>query len=358
MKEIRILATGAGSVGCINFLRSLSCSPEKFYIVGIDTNEFYLILNSYLNKRYKAPKREDPSFIDFINHLCSEERVDFIHPNPEPELEILSQNIEKIKAKTLIARKEVVKISRDKYLTYEKLKGKINMPTTRLYSEENLEELAREHGFPLWIRARKGAGGRLSLPIYSLEEARKWVELWNLKKIDKEEFMIQEFLPGKDVAWDSLWFKGKLYASFTRERLFYIYPQLSPSGITGTPTVARTIKDEKVNELCIRAVKNMDSNPSGFYCIDIKYDRENAPKITEVNVKVHTTLGLWCHLSLKALNLDWSYNLPYIYVKAGLEDNLPNEPLGTDILPEDVTLIRHLDSGVVILKNREVIRIM
>ena len=51
--------------------------------------------------------------------------------------------------------------------------------------------------------------------------------------------MIQEYLPGQNIAWDSFWYDGKLIASYTRERIEYPFKHISPSGITGTPTVSK-----------------------------------------------------------------------------------------------------------------------
>ena len=65
------------------------------------------------------------------------------------------------------------------------------------------------------------------------------------KKAQLDDFMIQEYLPGQNIAWDSFWFNGKLIASYTRERLEYPFKHISPSGITGTPTVSKIIVDEK-----------------------------------------------------------------------------------------------------------------
>ena len=59
--------------------------------------------------------------------------------------------------------------------------------------------------------------------------------------------MIQQYLPKRNIAWDSFWYDGELIASFTRERLEYPLKHISPSGITGTPSVSRIIIDYEVN---------------------------------------------------------------------------------------------------------------
>ena len=100
-----------------------------------------------------------------------------------------------------------------------------------------------------------------------------WVELNRLQGRSKvSDFVIQEFLPGRDLAFDSLWYIGKLVTSYCRERLEYFLKHISLSGITGTPAIAQTIIDEKINRIGVSAVKALDPNPHGFYSTDIKED--------------------------------------------------------------------------------------
>jgi len=351
----RILVTGAGGVGGINFVRALKSTFEDIYIVGTDYHYHYLLL-SPVDERYKTPRHDDPNFIPLIRSIIKKHDIVFVHPQPEVEVEVLSQNKDSIPAKMLVPPPDVIKVARDKYLTYLKLKER-NVPVPKTFlcsSEEDIPDLVNKLGDKAWIRVRKGAGGKLSLPINTPEEAKLWVKLWCIKNIvTLEDFIVQEYLPGRDLAWDSLWYKGKLIASYTRERLAYIFPHVSPSRITGTPTIARIVHNDEVNRVAIKAVKAIDPCPSGFYCIDLKEDENGTPKITEVNIKAHTTLALWSYAAVKALRMDPIFNIPYLYLKLGLDEDDEVIELGTDIYPEGLTLIRHLDAGVILLTPQE-----
>ena len=184
-------------------------------------------------------------------------------------------------------------------------------------------------------------------------EANHWINLWVLrKKAQLDDFMIQEYLPGQNIAWDSFWFNGKLIASYTRERLEYPFKHISPSGITGTPTVSKIIVDEKINKLCEMAVTSVDSNPHGNYSIDLKGDVENNMHITEIDSgKFHTTTPLWGYISSKFFNQDPKCNLPYLYTKIGLGEISDPEILGNDIYPKETLLVRHIDCGDWIIKD-------
>ncbi len=90
-------------------------------------------------------------------------------------------------------------------------KNHVRVPkTVEVLSFEDVERAFSEIGSPLWIRARRGAGGRLGLKVETAEQARHWVELNRLQnRAEVEDFVIQEYLPGRDLAFDSLWFKGQ-----------------------------------------------------------------------------------------------------------------------------------------------------
>ena len=350
MRKPKILVTGAGGVGGVNFIKALRIAGE-YFIVGMDYDEFYLQLPE-VDVRLKSPRHDAPEFIELVKKVVKKYRVEFIHPQPEVEVEVLAEKREELRdVGLMIPKLHVVKLARDKWESYRAMaSASVNLPETKLYSIEAASELLARYG-EVWIRARKGAGGRLSLSVKSLEEAELWVRLWCTRGMAKpNDFIVQEYLPGRDVAWDSLWFHGELIASYARERLRYIFPHLSPSRITGTPTVSKIVRDLEINRVAESAVLALDPKPHGFYCVDLKYNSSGKPAVTEVNVKAHTTLGLWSYIAQRALKLPRKYNLPYLYVELGLGKEVDELPEKYDIYPE-VTMMRHIDSGLLINVN-------
>ena len=344
----RILVTGAGGIGGVNFVRALR-STGDFFIVGTDHFPYHIKFND-LDKEYISPRHDSPEFIPLIKDIIRADKIEFVHPQPEVEAEVIARRKDELEARTYLSSPEIFEICRDKYETARILQPLGLAPKTKLYSETMIEDAFEEMGKPLWIRARRGAGGRLSLLCESAEEAETWIKLWvSKRKAQMRDFMIQEYLPGKDYAWDSLWYNGELVTSYTRMRIEYIFPHLSPSGITGTPTVSKTVHDRRVNEVSVKAVKAVDPKPHGFYCLDLKEGRDGEIYVTEINLKAHTTLALWSYVAVKCIGLPWWSNISHLYVKIGLGleefKTLPKY----DIYPEDVTLLRHIDVGVKII---------
>jgi carbamoyl-phosphate synthase large subunit len=248
----------------------------------------------------------------------------------------------------------------DKLEIHEKL-FKHHVPVPKTVTVTSLADIDRAFsgiGCPLWIRARSGAGGRLGLRVDNPVQARHWVELNTLqRRAALTDFILQEYLPGRDLAFDSLWFRGRLITSYARERLEYPLKHISLSGITGTPTIAKTVRDEKLNQVSVEAIRALDSEPHGFFSVDIKENDTGKPVVTEADGKWHTTAPLWGYAFAKALNKP-ELNIAYQYLKIGLNEdveiNLPN----FDLFPDNHYLVRQLDAGVILESDHGTWRIV
>ena len=347
-----ILVTGSGGIGGVNFIRALRATKENFFIVGTDFNQYYLEFPD-VDVRVNTPKHSDPKFISEIKQIISKYSIDFLHPQPSSEALVISQDDE-LKSKTFLPSSSV--ISHDKSTTQKILSEKnIDVANTKtLASLDHLEQSFSElGGGPLWIRSKKGAGGNLSLLCENTEEANHWINLWILRnKAKLDDFLIQEYLPGQNIAWDSFWYNGKLICSFTRERLEYPLKHISPSGITGTPTVSKIIVDDFVNKIGETAVKAISKNPHGNFAVDLKEDEDGNWHVTEIDSgKFHTTTPLWGYISTKTLKQDPLKNFPYLYTMIGLEEITDPDFLGNDVYPEGLHVLRHIDCGTWIYRD-------
>src|SRR5262249_2993890 len=143
-------------------------------------------------------------------------------------------------------------------------------------------KLAEDHlGLPFWLRATAGAGAKGAIKVEQLTNAFHWIRFWEGRS--HMRWMAEEFFPGRDIAWCSIWHRGDLLTSFARERMEYLYPHLTPEGLTGTPTIARVIHDPDVNRMGKRAVLSIDPRPHGIYSVDLREDETGHPRPTEIN---------------------------------------------------------------------------
>ncbi|MEM3857617.1 MAG: hypothetical protein QXI37_03815 [Thermoprotei archaeon] len=353
MKQgLRVLVTGAGGIAGVNFVRALRASRSTPYVVGTEYNRYYINFPD-LEKRYRTPRHSDPAFIEKVSSIVEEDRIEFVHPQPSSEALVIAQNREKIGATTFLPNSKVMEIGQDKLTTQEFLEG-AGVPVAKTWHPKapgEVSEAFKKMGAPLWVRARHGAGGRLSLLCDTPEEAEYWIKLWVTKGTSSDEFIVQEYLPGRNIAWDSIWKDGKLVTSYCRERLEYPLKHVSPSGITGTPSVARTVSDPEVNKVSVQAVLAVDPKPNGVYSVDLKDGQDGRPRITEVDAgKFHSTMPLWGYVAVTELGLDWYANLPDLYISLGTGEDVDGVPQ-FDLIPAGYYMLRNIDCGVMLWKE-------
>jgi carbamoyl-phosphate synthase large subunit len=350
----RILVTGAGGPAGVNFVMSLKIAPEKMFIVGAEANEHFIRLIP-VERKCLVPKATEANYIDRLNDVVEKEKIEFIHAQPDVEVAVISENREKLKANVFLPSKETIAKCQDK-LESAKIWLKNNVPVARfleLHGESDIDKAFEEFGNPIWIRARHGAGGRGSTLAYNKETALSWIKYWESRKMGWE-FIAQEYLPGRNIGFHSLWRNGELVTSMARERIEYIYPNLAPSGVTGTPAVQRTIHDNAVNEIGTKAVLAIDPNFNGIACVDLKEDKGGMPCVTEINAGRMFTTSFFFSYASKILRGDYYANIPYLYVKLAFGEKIPDIPK-YNILPENIYWIRHIDAPAKLVKDGKVI---
>jgi biotin carboxylase len=344
----RILVTGSGGLAGVNFVRALRASPKRYYIIGSDYNKFH-ILYPDVDARYLTPRHDDRSFIPRIAEIAKKEKADFLHPQPSSEAYVISSMRRKVPCTVYLPEARVMEIGQDKLLSQKRLKAR-GVPvarTVQVRGKADVREAFSRLGKPLWVRARHGAGGRLSLLCNNATEATLWIELWVRRGGGTyDEFIIQEYLPGRNIAWDSLWKDGELVTSYSRERLEYPFKHISPSGITGTPSVSRIIHHSGLNEAGQNAVKAIDPKPNGAYSVDVKESSGGKPCITEVDAgKFHSTMPLWGYIAVRHLKLPDYANLADLYVRLGMGEEVLDMPPRYDLIPDGYYLLRDMDVG-------------
>ena len=353
----RILATGAGGPAGINFIRSLQIVPERIFIVGTEANEHYLHL-APVDSRYLVPEATKEQYIDKLNDIIEKEKLDFIHAQPDIEVRIVSENREKIAAMVFLPSKRTVRSCQDKLESTEAWKQK-DIPvakTIELKKEEDISKAFEELGKPIWIRARHGAGGRGSTPADNIETAVSWLKYWKSRRV-AWEFIAQEHLPGRNLAFHSLWKDGELVVSMARERIEYIYPYLAPSGITGTPAAQKTVHDKIVNETGANAVLAIDPKFNGIASVDLKENANGVPCATEINPGRMFTTSFFFSYASSILRKDTAANIPYLYLKLAYKETIPKTEK-FNILPSDVYWIRHMDAPARLVKDNRILGAM
>lgn len=345
---IRILITGAGGSAAANFYDALKLSHDHYYTVGCDISPYHLELID-VDERYVVPPVSDPEYMEAMQRVIALEHPDFLHPQPDVEVAYWAEHRHEIPVKTFLPSTQSVAICHDKMWFNQILKDKnvVRPRAHRITSAEDLRTALADllsHDSRAWIRAVRGAGSRASLPVGSFAQADAWVDYWHsFRGLGYQDFMVSEFLPGREFAWQSLWYRGALITAQSRERLEYFGGNLTPSGQSSSPSVARTINRDDINSAGMAAVLAVDKEPHGVFCVDMKENRFAVPMVTEINPgRFFTTSNFFAHAGL---------NMPAMYLSLGIHGSLSETPPQLDPLPEGLYWVRMMDMGYKLVEN-------
>ena len=352
----KILITGSGGPAGVNFLKSLTLGNSEIESYGTDINIYHLeFAKPWTEKTFLVPRATSDQFLPTINNIIREYHIDMVHPQPDIEVSILSEYREKIDAITFLPKKDTIRCCQNKYLSANIWKERM-FPSVKAieirydHLESDLESAINSFGEKLWIRAKKGAGGTGSTLIENEETGVNWIKYWKSRGKDWE-FIAQEYLPGRNIAFQSIFKNGELICSQARERLEYIYPYLAPSGVTGTPIVAKTIHDDIVNNMASEAILAIDSDATGIFCVDMKEDKTGSICPTEINAGRFFTTSYFFSYAGKKYNVPLA-NMPNILVKLAFDEKIPAGPK-YNILPKNLYWIRHIDCSEHLIEEKD-----
>jgi len=356
LKElVNVCVTGAGGSAASNFIDSLNISKGlsvgRFKSIGVDTSEFMINL-SKADRNFVIQYKSDDEFNEKILSLILKHEIDFLQPQPDNDVLRISKIRNLLGNKVLLPSEFALKLARNKqdmamYFT----ERHIPVPKLALVSDRNdLADVSTQllKMFPkVWVRATVGAGSKASLPCSSVDQILNWVNWWIEERgFNSHDFMVSEYLPGKEYALQTLWKDGVLIASQARQRIKYLYGFLAPSGQSSTPQIAKTVSETDIYSIGHNAIQTLDSIPNGIYCVDMKRDINDNLKITEINAgRFFTTSNFFSHAGL---------NMPQMLVDIAMGEKV--DPIKPGSLDDNLYWIRMVDMGFKIVTDQEIFK--
>jgi carbamoyl-phosphate synthase large subunit len=331
------MVTGAGGSAAIGFCRSLRAADPAYELIALDCDKYHLTL-AEADHRYLVPTASDPDYLPVLNWIAREHRADFLHCQPDVEVEFISSRRAQLAVRTNLPAQDTVQLCLDKYRSYERWRSAgIRVPETRLISDRHsLRNAFRKLGPRLWLRNIKGAAGKGALPTADLYEATAWLDFckgWG-------QFSAAQCLTDETVTWQSVWDHGELLVAQTRLRKYWEFGNRSPSGVTGLTGTGVTMSDTSIDQLAHQCIWAVDAQPNGIFSVDFTYDADGVPNPTEINIgRFFTTHQFFSEAGV---------NFPHIFVRRslGLEVSLPQQKINP--LDNGLAWVRGLDSKPVL----------
>jgi hypothetical protein len=313
---INVLILGAGGNAGINFAKSLKFTG-KYKVIGIDISPHFFD-TVFCDESYHMEVSSREAKIEFINEIVRMHDVDFIHAQPDPEVKFLCENKQFLNAPSGPHIIDEWLAFADKLSMQKKwgenlaLQFKCEWLLDCMEKRSLFEEILSISG-KVWVRSISGAGSKGALPVTSLEHAVFWADYWEKNRgIKKSQFMVAEYLPGREFAVQTVWHDGVLLHSQGRERLEYFFGSIMPSGQSSTPSVAKTVNSKKLYDVAYDAIQTEVKVPNGIYCVDLKENVKSQIIPLEVNYgRFFTTSDFFSSLGVNGPDAYVSSQLGY-----------------------------------------------
>jgi predicted ATP-grasp superfamily ATP-dependent carboligase len=134
----------------------------------------------------------------------------------------------------------------------------------------------------------------------------KQYDSWLLINQDIEEFTVSEFLPGRHLANQMLYYDGEYIKGASLECVEYVMANIAPSKITGNTSFGKFINESAILEFCNECIMYICNTRSlkahGVLSFDLKEDSEGNYKVTEINIRHMAYTGIMAQVGFDLIS--------------------------------------------------------
>ncbi len=309
MSAHTILITGIGGLTPRSIASVLRDKFPAKRLIGIDSNfkAIGFFMDHLVDKYLIAPRATAEEYWHFIERVIESERVDMAFVQPESEVIEWGRYFQshgRFPVKVMIPPLALAEVLVDKSKMSVLLQNTDFIPKTLVIShaDPKIEQVAREIDFPCWIRATKGSGGLGSLRV----ENKNNLEAWLFLHKDIPAFTVSEYLPGRHLANQMLYYKGKFIKGAALQCAEYVMADAAPSGVTGNTSYGRMLNEDAILEFSRRCLKyiagKVNVQPHGVFSFDLKEDKSGDLKVTEINVRHMAYTGVMANVGFDLIS--------------------------------------------------------
>lgn len=220
---------------------------------------------------YIVSRIDEPGYIDQILEICKKENIDTLISLIDPELSLISKNIDKFKnigVEPVISDYQKVEMCFDKYEMYKFLiKNGFNTAKTYIDKDMFYEDLdANKINFPVFVKPARGSA---SLNINKINNKEELETVWK----QANNLIIQEFMDGQEYGADC-------YIDMISKEPVAIFVKKKIKMRAGETDKSVSVKDEKLFEIIKNFIKVAEFK--GIIDIDI-FEMNGEYYISEVN---------------------------------------------------------------------------
>ncbi|MBN2445547.1 MAG: ATP-grasp domain-containing protein [Phycisphaerae bacterium] len=216
-----------------------------------------------------VPAVDHPTYIPVLRELVRHHKAQVLIPTTDTDLPIISEHRDeftRLHCTPLIAPPEIIKICRDKTLTFEFLATHgVDTPTT--YTPEQIRAVASPT-FPLFIKPRTGSAS------HSVQKLNDRADLdYYLTRV--EDPIVQEFVAGHEHTLD-------VYVGLTGE-VRCVVPRRRLQVRSGEVSKGLTVKDQEIMRAGKRVVEAFGPTMRGIVTLQCIVTSEGRIRFIEIN---------------------------------------------------------------------------
>jgi len=345
-----LLITGIGGLTPRSIATIIREKYPDYRIIGTDVEKkamgFFMSSQGkkLVDEYYVCPRCTSSEYFPYFERLIAARHIDYAFVQPEAEIVEWGDYYDKnghFPCTVFMGCKALSESLRDKSIMASLLEGTEFIPKTIkvTQAEPRFVEVAEQIGFPCWIRATEGTGGLGSLRLDNLDSYKSW--LFINSKIP--EFTVSEFLTGRHLANQMLYYNNEYVKGAALECVEYVMASAAPSRVTGNTHFGRFLNEDRINKFCDDCIKflckKLNVPAHGILSFDLKEDKHGALKVTEVNIRHMAYTGVMAHVGFDLIsdtmtimedgNADriarapfFHYDKPYIFLR-----DVDTEPL-------------------------------
>jgi hypothetical protein len=183
---LNVLVFPGGTEIGLEIQRALcQCKEVRLHSAGQDISNHapYVFARHFL-----VPSVADPHWLESLNRVVEEQRIDYIFPAHDDVIVALAQNAEKLSAGVVSSPLDTCLVTRSKTQTYQRLFGAIPVP--KLYPDAGS---VRE--YPVFVKPDRGQGSQGTHIVRDENRLRMLLA-------DHPDSAIAEYLPGEEFTVD------------------------------------------------------------------------------------------------------------------------------------------------------------
>lgn len=303
-----ILITGIGGLTPRSIATIIRKNHPNYKIIGCDTDKkamgFFMKTKdgrNLVDEYFIAPRCDDFKYFPWLEELVKAYKIDYAFVQPESEIVewgAYHDQTGRYPCPVFMGSKLLSESLRDKSIMAGLLEETDYIPKTIKVTQDNprFEDVEKKIGFPCWIRATEGTGGLGSLRLDDIGSYKSW--LFINSKI--QEFTVSEFLTGRHLANQMLYYNGEYVKGAALECAEYVMANTAPSHVTGNTHFGRFLNEDRINMLCDDCIKYLEKKlgvpAHGIFSFDLKEDKNGNLKVTEINIRHMAYTGVMAHV--------------------------------------------------------------